>query len=212
MLSDSQKLTIKVAIRRARENGTETEEIRKLSAGMSISEEEIRAEVVKVLGAPQSSAPAPASQPQLEKSSTPQIGLRTAKIWTDQVIAQLTLLRNEGKGAAEIAKVLGMNRTQVSNQLYRMSKSVKSAKTSNPACPGDEAVSPKAADAVVNLRPPYDPQAEIMNYARRLREDCGARILLIQINPAAGWATVDFGIDQKQFMVSFAEKREVPHE
>lgn len=51
MLSDSQKLTVKVAVRRARERGTEAEEIRKLAAGMKVEEKEIRACAEQVLGA-----------------------------------------------------------------------------------------------------------------------------------------------------------------
>ena len=139
MLNESQKLTIKVAVKRARENGTESEEIKKLSAGMGVPESEIRAEADKVLGVssfPQSASnaqpdaakhQAPATPPELPKQH------RNRIFWTDRMMQQLTDLRNSGKGIAEIAKTMGLDSQQVQSKLSRM-----------PLSENSTAVSPKS--------------------------------------------------------------------
>lgn len=125
MLTDSQKLTIKVAVRRARENGTEGEEIKKLSAGMGITEAEIRAEADKALGASSSPQGASDAQPDAQEHKAPATfkmpEQRKGRIlWTDRMVQQLTDLRNSGKGIAEIARTMGLDFRQVQNKLSRM--------------------------------------------------------------------------------------------
>lgn len=125
MLSESQKLTIKVAVRRARENGTEAEEIKKLSAGMGIPEAEIRAEADKALGASSSPQGASDAQPNAQEHKAPATTQgpkqrRGRILWTDRMTQQLTDLRDSGKGIAEIARTMGLDFRQVQNKLSRM--------------------------------------------------------------------------------------------
>jgi hypothetical protein len=125
MLSESQKLTIKVAVKRARENGTEDEEIKKLSGGMGIPESEIRAEADKALGASSFSQGASAAKPDAPEHKAPVTPQepkqrRGRVLWTDRMMQQLTDLRNSGKGITEISRIMGLDSRQVQNKLSRM--------------------------------------------------------------------------------------------
>ena len=123
MLSDSQKLTIKVAIQRAREHGTEAAEIKKLSAGMGVGEDEIRVYADQVLGAAVTAPikqgprnlPAPAAKPKGEVR-------KGRREWSAEEIQQLQQLHGEGKGPKEIAKVLGCDIRRVQSKLHNMKK------------------------------------------------------------------------------------------
>lgn len=137
MLNDSQQLTVRVAIRRARENGTEAEEIKKLAAGMHVSEAEIRACTDSALG----TAPA-----------------KRRVVWTSEMVERLTALHDQGMGPAAIAKQMGMKPSQV--QFKLSSLKLKTQASEDPASavapappageplPADQSEEPAELDAV----------------------------------------------------------------
>lgn len=112
MLNDSQQLTVRVAIRRARENGTEAEEIKKLATGMHISEAEIRACTDSALG----TAPA-----------------KRRVVWTSEMVERLTVLHDQGMGPAAIAKKMGMKPSQVQFKLSSLKLKTQEPKNPEPA-------------------------------------------------------------------------------
>lgn len=120
MLSDSQKLTIKVAVRRAREHGAEAEEVRKLSAGMNVGEAEIRAYAEQALGAPVKASVAPAATAPAAEASNSRRG-RT--VWTPEQITRLMELHSQGKGPAAIARTLGCDAKRIQAKLHGLRKS-----------------------------------------------------------------------------------------
>lgn len=140
MLNDSQQLTVRVAVRRARENGTEAEEIKKLAAGMHISEAEVRACVDSALGT------APAKR-------------RVA--WTQTMVERLTVLRDQGMGPAAIAKQMGMKPSQVQFKLSSLKLKTQASEDPAPAvAPATPAGEPLPAD------PPEEPVAPAVNPLR----------------------------------------------
>ena len=123
MLSDSQKLTIKVAVQRAREHGTEAAEVKKLSDGMGVGEDEIRVYADQVLG---TAVPAPIKQGLRNlpaSAAKPQGEARKGRReWSAEEIQQLQQLHGEGKGPKEIAKALGCDIRRVQSKLHNMKK------------------------------------------------------------------------------------------
>lgn len=133
MLSDQEKLTIKVALTRARREGREAEEFRKLARGFNRSEKEVRAYWNEING----DATAPS-----QKEPAGRL------IWTTKQLGQLHSLRAEGKGPAEIARIMGLKTHQVQSKLHSEKKSCSVAKPSTPA---------EAEPAPVGYDPPVAP-------------------------------------------------------
>jgi hypothetical protein len=134
MLNDSQQLTVRVAIRRARENGTEAEEIKKLAAGMHVSEAEIRACTDSALG----TAPA-----------------KRRVVWTSEMVERLTVLHDQGMGPAAIAKQMGMKPSQVQFKLSNLKLKTQASEDPAPAA----ALAPPAGEPLPADQPeePADP-------------------------------------------------------
>lgn len=149
MLNDSQKLTIKVAVRRARENGAEATEIKKLAAGMEVGEDEIRAYADQVLGVsvePPVTPEAPPSAPVVKLPKKPAGKYRrTRLVWTNEMLHQLQVLRDSGESICRIAEMMGIDVDQVKNKLRQMP--VVSRKTQKaPSAPAvEQELAPKAA-------------------------------------------------------------------
>ena len=150
MLNESQKLTVKVAVRRAREIGSEDAEIKKLAAGMNVSEDEIRSYADQTLGVA-SASQAGRESPAEPGRTTPTLDQTIAaaqrfakhrgrREWTTKEVQQLEQLRGEGKGPAEIAKVLGCDVRRVQSKLHNIKKEKAQAQ------PAGE--SPAAANAI----------------------------------------------------------------
>lgn len=114
MLNDSQKLTVKVAVRRAAEKGTEDDEIRKLASGMKVSESEVRTYWERISGA----APTEAAAPKPQKACS---GSKKGRIfWTEDMLRQLTEQRDRGESVVRIAEMMGLDIRQVSNKISRL--------------------------------------------------------------------------------------------
>jgi hypothetical protein len=107
MLLDYQKKVIAQAIARAKEKGTEKEEITKLARGMKVSE----AEILRALDEKK-----PATDNPVHEVSKD----RTRIVWTPQMLQKLTALRDSGKGITEIAKEMNLEFKQVQNKLQRL--------------------------------------------------------------------------------------------
>ncbi len=162
MLTDSQKLTIKVAVRRARGNGTEAEEIRKLASGMGVGEGEIRAYAEQALGpAPVSRAGLenPPSAPAGEAAKKP-AGKRRGKrlVWTDEMVRRMLELSAQGMGPVAIADEMGLKVRQVKMKLYNHRKRSVSSPTAREAAVSEAAapVRPAAEPSPADL-PAQDP-------------------------------------------------------
>lgn len=107
MLLDYQKKVIIQAIARAKEKGTEKEEISKLARGMKVSE----AEILRVLDEKK-----PADHNPIREVSRD----RTRIVWTPEMLKTLAELRDSGKGITEIAKEMNLEFKQVQNKLQRL--------------------------------------------------------------------------------------------
>lgn len=135
MLSDQEKLTIKVALARARREGREAEELRKLARGFNRSEKEVRAYWDEINGG----VPAPAKKEPASRL-----------VWTTKQLEQLHSLRAEGKGPAEIARVMGLKAHQVQSRLHsekksQLSKSAAPVKDDPPTAPPGPPPKPEPA-------------------------------------------------------------------
>lgn len=107
MLLDYQKKVIVQAIARAKEKGTEKEEITKLARGMKVSE----VEILRVLDEKK-----PATDSPVHEVSKDRIRI----VWTPQMLQKLMALRDSGKGITEIAKEMNLEFKQVQNKLQRL--------------------------------------------------------------------------------------------
>ena len=125
MLNQNQKMTIRTAVKHAKEKGTEKEEIKKLARGMNVPELEILQALDVALDLSQT--PTTASVPVQSESSARQ---KVVKNWTPEMERQLFNLKKQGKGPAEIAQIMGLDTRKVANKLYRMPKPKSGPKTS----------------------------------------------------------------------------------
>lgn len=233
MLRESQKLTIEVAVRRARENGTETEEIHKLAAGMNLKEEAVRAYANEVLGpagagSQKADAPIPESQP--EKTG------KGREEWPEEQIQNLIKLHSQGMGPSAIAKAMGCEAKRIQSKLYNLKKSGRLAPSLPEERPYVSPVQPepeeKAAlqvngmtvrseaevpvvlpeiipDLLVEERTAPAPvriASEIMKLARNF-ESSGAAIGRIQINEVSGWGCVSFDMPEGLYRVSIHRRK-----
>ena len=125
MLNQNQKMTIRAAVKHAKDKGTEKEEIKKLARGMNVPELEILQALDIALDLSQT--PSAASVP---VQSEPNSHKKIVKNWTPGMEQQLISLKQQGKGPAEIAQIMGLDTRKVANKLYRMPKPKSGPKTS----------------------------------------------------------------------------------
>lgn len=103
MLNDYQIMVVRRAVAAAKDKEAE---IKRIAKGMQVKESEIR--LVLDQAPQESSSAAPAKKPE-KKSSR--------HTWTTGQVEQLLLLRAEGKGPTEIAKIMGLTAAQVNSRL-----------------------------------------------------------------------------------------------
>lgn len=115
MLNDYQILVVRRALAQAKDKDAE---IKRLAKGMQVKESEIRIVLEKM----------PQGKPAVSTSPEPSGRL----VWTTKQLEQLHRLRAEGKGPAEIARIMGLKTHQVQSRLHSEKKSRSAAKSSAP--------------------------------------------------------------------------------
>lgn len=234
MLRESQKLTIEVAVRRARENGTEAEEIRKLAAGMNLKEDAVRAYANDVLGpagtvSQKADAPIPESRPAKTGKGREE--------WPEEQIQNLIKLHSQGMGPSAIAKAFGCEAKRIQSKLYNLKKSGRIIQNpANPEPPVQEnQTDPKTEtetepllkvegillqmeqsplpeiisnpETEIKTNPaPIRIASEIMNLAGSF-ESRGAAVGKIQINEVAGWGCFAFDSPDGHYRVSVHRRK-----
>lgn len=126
-MTEFQKTVIRRAVGQAIDKSAE---IKKLSASMNLTEDEIlvvtkRVEDMKNL-----------SSKSFKESDPKKRAKRTE--WTQTMLHQLTELRNKGESVTQIAKVMGLDAQQISNKLQRIPEKLVTAAVSPPKSEPDK--------------------------------------------------------------------------
>lgn len=146
MLSDYQILVVRRALAQAKDKDAE---IKRLAKGMQVKESEIRIALDQMS---QTESVTSAS-----KGSTKETAGRL--VWTTRQLEQLYRLRAEGKGPAEIARIMGLKAHQVQSRLHSEKKS-QSSKSAAPVedvppatPPGPEPAASELESQVIPVEP-----------------------------------------------------------
>ena len=196
MLSDQQKLTVKVAVGRAVDKDAE---ISKLAKGFAIPEKEVRSYWNELSGN------APAQKPEAVAAE------HKRTVWTGAMLQQLEQLHNEGKGPAEIAKIMGLYPIQVGNKLRQISGKTHSQALQHGSEEAGGDVPPVPKGEAIPVSSTFDMTGCLLDFTRYLRSEFQASIVFIQSRPLAGWSTVRFQIGNQNYCVSLRKAKERKH-
>ncbi|MCI1956132.1 MAG: hypothetical protein LKJ21_07140 [Oscillospiraceae bacterium] len=211
MLNEYQKQVVRVAVGKALDKGAE---IRKLSQGMKVPEDEIRA----VLGdgkapAPASRIPMPPLPPEPDPKAAPGSKPRGSRTnWTPEMVDRLTELHNQGMGPMAIADEMGLRVRPVALKLGRLKKqppyaSPKDRPDPEPAKPTP--VTPPPVHPYAKFLKPreVDMAKELLGLMSHFETVYSAKPVLLQAAPTAGWATCSFEVGGRRYFVSLRERR-----
>ncbi|WP_283608591.1 hypothetical protein [Faecalispora anaeroviscerum] len=116
MLNDYQILVVRRAMAAAVDKDAE---IKRIAKGMKVEESEIQQAL--------------AQTPRVESAVSTNLEPSGRLVWGTKQLEQLYRLRTEGKGPAEIARIMGLKTHQVQSKLHSEKKSRSAAKSSVPA-------------------------------------------------------------------------------
>lgn len=200
MLNQYQKQIIRTAVAKASDK---TAEIKKLSAGMKVSVEEIQSVLDRedaVKNAAHSMAPQPkaenptpsAPDPISDHPQKPRGSQKGRMFWTTEMVQQLENLRKKGETFPRIAEIMGLDVKQVVNKAHR-----KPDLSTVNSMPEQKQKSEKAAEPSENVENhnAIDMPGAVQGMINTVHNMFSGNIICIHASNDENYAAVEFMLD-----------------